>query len=188
MTFTMLHYLMEFMHKYVLTEAIRCSDKKHTTTAGSPSFVPSFRLKSHPFNAQIDRGWKSRDKRLLFRGWSRLCLHAASLNAAEGASAAATAGARAARAEAMEKEATAANKTAEAWKKAAAASAAAAEAKTAGKEAHSETSRISTLAAGLRERAETSERALQEQKEYRAVLMVRSVHGGNCFVAINVRN
>lgn len=39
---------------------------------------------------------------LLFRGWTRLCLHAASLNAAEGASSAATAAARAARAEAEE--------------------------------------------------------------------------------------
>lgn len=44
----------------------------------------------------------------MFRGWSRLCLHAASLNAAEGASASATAVARAARAEAVEREAVAA--------------------------------------------------------------------------------
>ncbi len=49
-----------------------------------------------------------RDRALVFRGWSRLCLHAASLSAAEGASAAATAVARAARAEAKEKEAAAA--------------------------------------------------------------------------------
>ena len=41
----------------------------------------------------------------MFRGWSRLCLHAASLSAAEGASAAATAAARATRAEAMQLEA-----------------------------------------------------------------------------------
>lgn len=40
----------------------------------------------------------------MFRGWSRLCLHAASLSAAEGASAAATAVARAARADAAPKE------------------------------------------------------------------------------------
>ena len=50
-----------------------------------------------------------RDRALIFRGWSRLCVHAASLSSAEGASeAAVTAVARAARAEAMEKEATAA--------------------------------------------------------------------------------
>lgn len=41
-----------------------------------------------------------RNMRFLFHGWTRLCLHAASLNAAEGASSAATAAARAARAEA----------------------------------------------------------------------------------------
>ena len=54
-----------------------------------------------------------RDRALIFRGWSRLCLHAASLSAAEGTSAAATAMARAARAEAMEKEADAARASAE---------------------------------------------------------------------------
>ncbi|CAM9154775.1 unnamed protein product, partial [Laminaria digitata] len=61
----------------------------------------------------IIRIGRDRDRALLFRGWSRLCLHAASLSAAEGASAAATAAARAARAEAMETEATAAAKKAE---------------------------------------------------------------------------
>ena len=59
----------------------------------------------------------------MFRGWSRLCLHAASLSAAEGASAAAPAAARAARAEAMETEATAAAEKPEASRRAAAASA-----------------------------------------------------------------
>lgn len=44
----------------------------------------------------------NRNSRLLFHGWTRLCLHAASLNAAEGASSAATAAARAARAEVEE--------------------------------------------------------------------------------------
>lgn len=56
---------------------------------------------------QITRVCGDRDRSLLFRGWSRLCLAAASLNAAEGAAAAATAAARAARADAMEKEAAA---------------------------------------------------------------------------------
>ena len=45
-------------------------------------------------------------RRLLFRGWSRLCLHAAALNAVEGAYSAATATARAARAVAEEERAT----------------------------------------------------------------------------------
>ncbi|CAN0575478.1 unnamed protein product, partial [Ectocarpus sp. 12 AP-2014] len=70
-----------------------------------------------------------RDRALTFRGWTRLCLHAASLSTAEGASAAATAAARAARAEAMEKEAKAAADKAEAWRRAAAASAEVAEAR-----------------------------------------------------------
>lgn len=55
-------------------------------------------------------------RRLLFRGWSRLCLHAASLNAAEGASSAATAAARVARAAAEEKSAAAAISALEAAK------------------------------------------------------------------------
>lgn len=41
----------------------------------------------------------------LFRGWSRLCLHAASLSVAEGVSAAATAAARADRAQKIQNEA-----------------------------------------------------------------------------------
>lgn len=57
---------------------------------------------------KIARIGRDRDRALLFRGWSRLCLHAASLSAPEGVSAAATAVARAARARALELEATAA--------------------------------------------------------------------------------
>lgn len=48
------------------------------------------------------------DRRLLFRGWSRMCLHAASLNGTEGALAAAAAAARAARVKALEIESAAA--------------------------------------------------------------------------------
>lgn len=48
------------------------------------------------------------DRRRLFRGWSRLCLHAASLCVAEAEEAATTATARATRADAMEREAAAA--------------------------------------------------------------------------------
>ena len=72
---------------------------------------------------KITRVGRDRDRALMFRGWSRLCLHAASLSASEGASAATTAAARAARAEAIETEATAAVEKAEAWKRVAAASA-----------------------------------------------------------------
>lgn len=54
---------------------------------------------------QIIRVCADRGKRALFRGWSRLCLHAASLSAAEGVAAAAAATSRAVRAEAMGREA-----------------------------------------------------------------------------------
>ena len=83
----------------------------------TPNFAASY------LSVKIYRVSRDRDKALMFRGWTRLCLHAASLSAAEGASAAATAAARTARAEAMETEATAAAEKAEAWKRAAAASA-----------------------------------------------------------------
>lgn len=53
---------------------------------------------------QVVRRHNDQDRRRLFRGWSRLCLHAASVNVAKAASASATATARAARAESMEKE------------------------------------------------------------------------------------
>lgn len=70
-------------------------------------------------NDKVARVSSGYNKRLLFRGWSRLCLHAASLNAEEGALAAASAAARATRAEAMEKEAKAMAEKAEAWRQAA---------------------------------------------------------------------
>lgn len=73
----------------------------------------------------------------MFRGWSRLCLHAASLSAAEGASAAATALARAARAEAVETEARAAAEKA----------AANAEVTVGGKQSQRDTTRESMLTA-----------------------------------------
>lgn len=55
----------------------------------------------------------NREKRLLFRGWSRICLHASSLSAAEGASVVVAAAARADRAEALERQAAAATEVAE---------------------------------------------------------------------------
>lgn len=87
-------------------------------------------------------------------------MHAASLNAAEGVSAAATAAARAARTDAMEKEATTA-------KASAAAVAAAKEA------ALQEVCDVSTLAAALRDRAEESERVARGHRDRRAVQLVR---------------
>lgn len=57
---------------------------------------------------QVCRVVGDSSRRLLFHGWNRLCLHAASLNAAEGASSAATAAARAARAKAEERRTAAA--------------------------------------------------------------------------------
>ena len=82
----------------------------------TPNFAASY------LSVKIYRVSRDRDKALMFRGWTRLCLHAASLSAAEGASASATAAARAARAEAMEMEATTIAEKAEACKRAAAAS------------------------------------------------------------------
>lgn len=79
---------------------------RNTHIITSPSLAPF-----HLF-VKIIRVCGERNRALLFRGWSRLCLHAASLSAAEGASAAATAFARAARAEAMQQEADAAAATA----------------------------------------------------------------------------
>lgn len=46
----------------------------------------------------------AREKARLFRGWSRICLHAASLSGTEGTCTAPTAAARAARAEGIGKE------------------------------------------------------------------------------------
>lgn len=81
------------------------------------------------FHVAVDRSQVvhvlgARLKRNLFRGWSRLCLHAASLNAEESASATATAEARVIRARAIEREAAAALEIAESRKQAAAVEAA----------------------------------------------------------------
>ena len=116
---------------------------------------------------KIARIGRDRDRALMFRGWSRLCLHAASLSAAEGALAAATATARATRAEAMETEATAAAEKAEAWKRAAAASAdAAATAEQAQREK-----------AELARREGTMDHVDQQQREHRAKITVRCCSG-----------
>ncbi len=110
----------------------------------------------------------------MFRGWSRLCLHAASVSAAEGASAAATAVARAARAEAKEKEAAAAVGKAEAWRRAAAASAEVAEAR---EKAQREAARGSVLATELDQKDEETERVVRQQKLRRMKFLVRGCQG-----------
>lgn len=111
------------------------------------------------FLVQITQVWQHRDRRLLFRGWNRLSLRAASLNVAEATSAAASAAARAARAEAIEKEAAAARDAAVAVA-------------TAKEAAIQEVCDVSTLAKELRDRAERSEQMGREHQKHRAVLMV----------------
>lgn len=111
------------------------------------------------FVVEIARIGRERDRVLILRGWSRLCLHAASLSAAEGALAAGTATARAARAEAMEMEATAAAKKAEACHAAANMAASREQAK--------------REAAELEKREEAVVQVLQEQREHRAKMLVR---------------
>lgn len=90
----------------------RHNTKQDTTAWITLATITFVKVKTHDLtlrlNVKVTRLSGKRDKALLFRGWSRLCLHAASLSAAEGASASATACARATRAEAMEKEAKAA--------------------------------------------------------------------------------
>ncbi|CAM9582087.1 unnamed protein product [Ectocarpus fasciculatus] len=115
-----------------------------------------------------------RDRALMFRGWSRLCLHAASLSAAEGASAAATAEARAARAEAMEKEAKAAADKAEAWRRAAAASVEVAEAR---EKAQREAARGSMLASELQLKVKDTEEALRQHQLHRLKMLISRVCG-----------
>ncbi|CAM9336819.1 unnamed protein product, partial [Hapterophycus canaliculatus] len=118
---------------------------------------------------------RERDRALTFRGWSRLCLHAASLSAAEGASAAACAKARAARTEAMEKEAQAATEKAEAWSRAAAASAEAAAAR---EQAKRSSVGVPTLAAELKGRESNIAQTVREHRLRRMKMLISCVCGG----------
>eukprot|EP00903_Cladosiphon_okamuranus_P014747 g13665.t1 len=122
----------------------------------------------------ITRVCGERDRALIFRGWSRLCLHAASLSAAEGASASATAVARAIRAEAMEKEAAAATEKAEAWRRAAAASAEVAEAR---EKAQREASRGSVLASELHQSKREMEQVVRQQQLRRMKMRITRLCG-----------
>lgn len=106
----------------------------------------------------------------MFRGWSRLCLHASSLSAAEGASASATAAARAARAEAMETEATAAAEKAESLKRAAAICAELASSREEEKRGATELTR----------REKAASEALRQERRHRAKMLVRRVSAWCC--------
>lgn len=108
---------------------------------------------------------RNKNRALVFRGWSRLCLHAASLSAAEGASSSATAAARAARAEAMETEATAAAEKAESLKRAAAICAELASSREQERRGVTELTR----------REEAAGEALRQQRRHRAKMLVRRV-------------
>lgn len=98
----------------------------------------------------------------LFRGWSRLCLHAASLSVADGVSAAATAAARAARAQTIEKEAEAAADMAKARRRATAVTT-------------DEGLQVGVVSAAL-QRAEKAEGVLHKQ----GARLVRNGSGSSC--------
>lgn len=123
-----------------------------------------------PLAVKIARIGRDRYRALVFRGWSRLCLRAASISTAEGALAAATAAARAARTEVMEKEATAAAEKAMALRSAAVDSAD--EAVSRGQEKRGEFETL-TLTAELGRQEEAISDALQKQRERRARTLVR---------------
>lgn len=86
-----------------------------------------------------------KDKRSLFRGWSRLCLHTASTNALDAVSATASTVEREARANAEEKKAVAAGAAAD----------------------------IATSSAALREQVRVAEREVRAEQEKRGVQLVR---------------
>lgn len=110
----------------------------------------------------------------MFRGWSRLCLHAASLNAVEGISAAATATARALRAEAMGVEAAIAVEKAGDLQRAATASAEV-KAAAAVKEQGQEKTEDGTILAGkIRQGADTAAHEVRERQRRHAKIMVRA--------------
>ena len=117
---------------------------------------------------KITRACGETDRALLFRGWSRLCLHAATLSAAEGASVAAMVFARAARAEAMDREAEDTADKAEARRRSAATSEETTEARD---KAQSGTGEVSTLTTEL-QRGEGTERMARDQQLRRIKILV----------------
>lgn len=116
-----------------------------------------------------------------------MCLHAASLNAAERSSGSVTTPARPARAEAMEQEAVAAEEKAEAWGKAAISSKNASAVSMIREEALQTASGVSTLEMELKDKVEEAERELREQQQQRALLSVRDAFndfGGDACVRL----
>lgn len=109
---------------------------------------------------QITRVCGESDRALLFRGWNRLCLHAASVASAEGALASATVFAKAARAEAMGKEAESA--------------AARAEVAAAKEEAQRATTRGSMLETQLKLKVKGTEQVLRQHQLRRMRMLVRT--------------
>ena len=118
---------------------------------------------------KITRACGETDRALLFRGWSRLCLHAATLSAAEGASAAATTFARAAQAKAIEKEAEESSGTAEARRGTAGANAEAEEARD---RAQGGSDQTSLVTAALEQNGEDANRLAREQQTRRMKTLV----------------
>lgn len=158
---------------------------KHTTSRSSDCNIPTTSVEMafirpcsscHPAHArQITRVYRDKDRGLLFRGWSRLCLHAASLAPVEGAAAAAAATARAVRAEMLEKEAAAAVEQVAAWKKVASSSADAAEARN---KARRQAEDVSILEAALKSEKGESGQAMRAQQERWAKTVVRKCYVG----------
>lgn len=135
-----------------------------TTHTDSSSHTPTSASFHGP--VKITRVGRDRDKALVFRGWSRLCLHAASLSAAEGPSAAATAAARAVRAETMEMEAIAAAEKAKAY-------GANPDTVASREQAKRDEAGASTSAAELEQLEEAMNQVLQKQRERGAKMLVR---------------
>lgn len=92
-------------------------------------------------------------------------MHAASLNAAEAASASSTAASRAARAEAMDKQAAVAEEKAEAWER---------EAVKAKEEASQDVSRLAALVQDVGDTAQQSERTVRKLNARQGLWLVRS--------------
>lgn len=105
------------------------------------------------YRVQITRLCRDRERAALFRGWSRLCLHAASLFTAKG-----TGAARAALTEAIGKKDVLAVENAEV---------------VTGEHQQREVARTSAMAVGLDRETQNTEQVVQEQQKRRVKLLVR---------------
>lgn len=123
--------------------------------------------------SQIIHMCRSMERRHLFRGWSRLCRHAASVNAAAEISSSRTANARAARAQAVETDVITAAEESFAWREATNANVEAETTITGQNEAPQQVDGSSTQVVDLGGRAEQPVRGLQEYQKRRARVTVR---------------